>query len=404
MRICVSDWAGKNLRHEQQVIHAWQVSAMSTLVLEVPLSPAARETRPALSRRARDTAATAAAEERTPLAAAVAAGDTSSEAQGASDSTAGGAALGAKTPFLTPTPALTRHTRLYLVFISALGSAIIAAAINFGIQTAVFDNDKATNLFLLSSDSNSIAGAAALTIIIQTVLTTVIGGTVMFEDVWAWRVAPLQMRAAPSWARPLLAATSTVIVRSDALTRETGCFIAAGRRPQPLGTVAEVRPPTPALSLAHAGGCCTSCTAFFGGIISWSIAIPDPLHARELTEVATSAARTRSGMSPWAAIGGLVARGFFFSVPAFIVVWPVWIGITAAIWGSDNDTPPRGVYNRFPQPTLILTVMGFVLALIFTPLLSLAVLFRAGRYAIGEQAAQSRDSSVQRRPPLEDMR
>ena len=192
----------------------------------------------------------------------------------------------------------------------------------------------------------------ALTLVIQTTLTFLIGGTVIFEDVWQRRVAPLAASAAGcQWLRRLLAATSTVEVAAGALSRESR-FCAAGSppwQPQPLGLAAEVRPPTPAASLVAArrgSPCCRGCGAFLAGLFAWSIAIPDPIHCRSLTDV-SAGTRARARVPLWSAIGGLIVRGLFWSPFLFIVFWPLWVGISAAIWGVDD-------YNNFPQPELIM--------------------------------------------------
>ena len=126
--------------------------------------------------------------------------------------------------------------------------------------------------------------------------------------------------------------------------------------------------------------CHSGAEKFFLGLCAWAAALPDPIHSRWLTEVGRGGTRTRAGL--WTSLGGLALRGLFFSPFLFLLFWPLWVGVSAAIWGSDGDAPPRGVYNKFPQPTLILTVFGFALAAVSTPLLSFCVLFRAARVAM----------------------
>jgi hypothetical protein len=242
-------------------------------------------------------------------------------------------------------------------------------------------DDDAVQLFAFPK---TIAGNLAVTLIVQTLLTTMIGGALAWEDVWQRRVAPLSSSAAPcACVRRVLAAQTTIEADAGALAREAACCAGGRPRlPQPLGLAPDVRPATPAASLVSRSCCCRGCSAFFVGLCAWATALPDPIHYRSLTELGRGGARTRAGL--WTSLGGLVVRGLFFAPFLFVVFWPLFVGVIAAIYGSDGDEPPRGVYNKFPQPEIILTVYGFTLAAVSTPLLSFCVLFRAARVATAQ--------------------
>jgi len=220
----------------------------------------------------------------------------------------------------------------------------------------------------------------ALTLIIQTLLTVLIGVTFMWQTLWERHVAPLSASAAPRWLRAALASSSTVSVSADALALEgccAGCRSGAAALPTVMAAPPEVRPAMPAARLAAdgGGGCGGGCGAFWTPLLGWLLSLGDPLHARSLLVREPGAAAPPRQETIARALGGLALRALVITPPLFVLFWPIFMGVTAAIWGSDG-------YNNFPQPELILAVYGFCLAALTTPLLSMAVLFRAERYVV----------------------
>ncbi|KAF9584946.1 hypothetical protein BGW38_004561 [Lunasporangiospora selenospora] len=93
-----------------------------------------------------------------------------------------------------PKPAVdgmtTRHV-LYLLFMHCIGAMILDGGINFGIATAMYKNTKdPVNLWPLP---NTLAGDAAVTIIIQQALTWILDRLAVKGDLKKGMVAPLRM-------------------------------------------------------------------------------------------------------------------------------------------------------------------------------------------------------------------
>lgn len=73
-----------------------------------------------------------------------------------------------------------------------------------------------------------------------------------------------------------------------------------------------------------------------------------------------------------ARIGDTLKRTGAWFVLAFIPLWPLFTGITYAIWGLDG-------YNSYPQPEFIAATLGGVLALATCPVWTLVSLLNLGK-------------------------
>ena len=71
----------------------------------------------------------------------------------------------------------------------------------------------------------------ALTLVIQTVLTVVLGAATVWEALWQRQISPLAACSAPRWLRGILAGSSTVSVSASGLAHE-GCRCMLQRVPR----------------------------------------------------------------------------------------------------------------------------------------------------------------------------
>ncbi|KAI8357524.1 hypothetical protein B0O80DRAFT_485522 [Mortierella sp. GBAus27b] len=84
----------------------------------------------------------------------------------------------------------TRHV-VYLVFMHCIGAMILDGGINFGLATAMYKNTK--DPVALWPLPNTLAGDAAVTIIIQQILTWILDRFAVGGDLDKGLVAPLRM-------------------------------------------------------------------------------------------------------------------------------------------------------------------------------------------------------------------
>lgn len=312
------------------------------------------------------------------------------------------------TTMLPATSRFVAKQLLWLFVMQALGSMIIDAAINFGIHVALYNNSDPVHLWQLP---NSIAGDLAVTLFVQNILTWIIGSTLQWTDFWGRRIPPYAVSGNGFWARSVRRAhlyysepgQSVVANHSQPSQLAPGTvtnghgskcehfvawFIAtpdccrAARRAVIIDETESGDDPRFANALAAAAGQRTGT----GGAAMESKAAYD-------TQAGTAAAPQASAATPLhpeiadnirrqmrvgrckrvcVALGGLVLRGLAFSVPSFLIFWPITVGICAAIWGNTG-------YNNFPQPALIFAVYTGLLGFVAGPILGMAVMLSAAR-------------------------
>lgn len=85
-----------------------------------------------------------------------------------------------------------------------------------------------------------------------------------------------------------------------------------------------------------------------------------------------------------ARVGDTLKRVGVWFVLAFIPLWPLFTGVTYAIWGLDG-------YNSYPQPEFIAATLGAVLALVTCPAWTLVSLLDMGKRIQEESKSQFSD-------------
>ncbi|KAF9420582.1 hypothetical protein BGZ94_009067 [Podila epigama] len=98
-----------------------------------------------------------------------------------------------------PVEGLTTRHILYLIFMHTIGAMFLDGGINFGLATAMYKNTK--DPVMLWPLPNTLAGDAAVTIIIQTTLTWILDRLAVGGDLKKGLVAPLKT---PKHAKPWL--------------------------------------------------------------------------------------------------------------------------------------------------------------------------------------------------------
>ncbi|ORY61690.1 uncharacterized protein BCR38DRAFT_347229 [Pseudomassariella vexata] len=107
-------------------------------------------------------------------------------------------------PYRPPTKKLTAHQYFYIFIIDGIGAAILSGAINFGIAYLMYiyslEKDEPVNLFQFP---NTLAGDAALTIILQCIITWLIELLLVNGDLKEGRVQPIGVVTEPRsrWLR-----------------------------------------------------------------------------------------------------------------------------------------------------------------------------------------------------------
>lgn len=183
--------------------------------------------------------------------------------RGPTAETVGGAAhAAALTPFSRVVARLTIRQGLWLLILQCLGAALLDFAINLLIHWAVYNNSDPIHLWQLP---NSIAGDFAVTLIVQTILTWIIGGIVAWRDLWLRTVAPLAPPLRPVFLQRA-ASRDVVLVHPIALQKRKPND--PRRRPEQNATLLRLAAPP---VRGRAGP--------FSRLLAWFLATPDVAHA-----------------------------------------------------------------------------------------------------------------------------
>lgn len=83
----------------------------------------------------------------------------------------------------------------------------------------------------------------------------------------------------------------------------------------------------------------------------------------------------------WRRLVETLKRSGVWIVLQFILVWPLFTGITYSIWGNDG-------YNSYPQPEFISATLGGILAMISCPIWALISMIHMGKRIEEESAVQ----------------
>jgi hypothetical protein len=217
-------------------------------------------------------------------------------------------------------PRLTRRHLLYLLLVQGLLAGLLDAGINFGLHTAVYSSGGIALTGFSTPQgqpATPIAGDMAITLFVQLLLTWLIVGLLVWNDVRIGLIAPLE--------------------------------------PTAFGAACLPAPPHLAgLSLQRA--------------TVWATDMDDVVGAR-YWRARLGQAAPRNGLT---AAGSNVLRGLVWAVPAFCVLWPIGVGLTGGIFGTYD-------FQRFPLVPSIFAVYGGVLGLLTTPIAAACALVTAGR-------------------------
>ncbi|KAI8817709.1 uncharacterized protein EV422DRAFT_540565 [Fimicolochytrium jonesii] len=98
-------------------------------------------------------------------------------------------------PFFPP---LTTRQTLYVLLMHSIGSGFLDAGINFAIAYAMYKNSPS----FLWNFPNTLAGDAAVTVLVQGTLTWVLDGALTWKDVRAGTVRPIVEAGVEGWRLP----------------------------------------------------------------------------------------------------------------------------------------------------------------------------------------------------------
>ncbi|GJN73752.1 hypothetical protein PLICBS_007835 [Purpureocillium lilacinum] len=228
---------------------------------------------------------------------------------------------------LEPTPRMTGHQWFYIFVLDGLGAMALSGGVNFGIAYAMYTTqDTEERPIRLFGLPNTLAGDAAVTIIVQCIITWFVEWALVAHDLNHRSVHPIGWVSVPSsssrWQRllrwwfflPIAGSAGDEVDGSDAST------------PRPDEVVERVRVNSPVAVFQQA------------------------------------------------------LRGFLLAVPSFLVLWPISVGALTAVGRKEGAD---WVYADRWAPQVFKLVLGGVLGLLTTPLMAMFWLVRAGWEAEG---------------------
>ncbi|SPO04775.1 uncharacterized protein DNG_07460 [Cephalotrichum gorgonifer] len=251
------------------------------------------------------------------------------------------------------TDRLTAGQAAYVFGMHGLGSLVISGGVNFGIACAMYLTPDPKNPISLFRLPNTLAGDAALTIIIQVLVTWLIEWAIVTSDLRAGKVAPL------AWGLGPTTSTSTS-------TSSSASSSSSGSR---LGSRARIR---------------------------WALGLPHPTsgphdddtsrerspghspargaHSHDTKRPPHPAPKPKTPALP---LSKHPARILALLVPSFVLLWPPSLPILMAL-GTKTATGADYVYASKWAPEIFKLVLGGVLGLLVTPVMALFWLVREG--------------------------
>ncbi|GJN84262.1 hypothetical protein PLIIFM63780_007818 [Purpureocillium lilacinum] len=222
---------------------------------------------------------------------------------------------------------MTGHQWFYIFVLDGLGAMALSGGVNFGIAYAMYTTqDTKERPIRLFGLPNTLAGDAAVTIIVQCIITWFVEWALVAHDLKHRSVHPIGWVSIPSsssrWQRlvrwwfflPVTGSAGDEVDGSDAST------------PRPDEVVERVRVNSPVAVFQQA------------------------------------------------------LRGFLLAVPSFLVLWPISVGALTAVGRKEGAD---WVYADRWAPQVFKLVLGGVLGLLTTPLMAMFWLVRAGWEAEG---------------------
>ncbi|KAI1499939.1 hypothetical protein F5X99DRAFT_263587 [Biscogniauxia marginata] len=106
----------------------------------------------------------------------------------------------AKTGFRTPSKKFTTHQIFYIFILDGIGAAVLSGGINFAVAYAMYFTQDATKPIRLFQFPNTLAGDAAVTVIIQCLITWHIELLIVNRDLKKGGVQPIGFLPEPKWS------------------------------------------------------------------------------------------------------------------------------------------------------------------------------------------------------------
>ncbi|KAJ3149589.1 hypothetical protein HDU89_003642 [Geranomyces variabilis] len=222
-------------------------------------------------------------------------------------------------------PRLTLRQTLYIILMHSLGAGILDAAINFVIAYAMYYNQEAR----LWNMPNTIAGDAAVTVLIQGVLTWVIDGALTHQDCRKGTVAPIALND-----------------HRDYYVNDDG---SDNQRSVDGDSAVPLKPRTS--------------RRIFSRFVCWTCAPSLDIFAPGLTPAIRA---KRVFLS--------ATRGLVFSLCVLPIAWSLGVGIACAVWPALARNEP--ITNSW-GPMIFKAVYTFVLGAVTTPVSTVLAMTQA---------------------------
>lgn len=268
------------------------------------------------------------------------------------------------------TTTLTRWHIFYIFGMQGLGSMVLDAGINYALHLLIFARGAALWAFVPAT----LAGDFAMTAIVQCAMTWVIASQLQFLDVRNGLVRPLIVRCLPVQSE-VFSFDSPEARR----IREAG---AGCNPPGPCADVEDWADPSPqrARPLSASRSLEAGRPTALRRWVRWLARNDGIMGAPELDDVPAGAAlccaRARI-------IRRQFARGAVWSLPFLLVLWPISVGVSYALYGE--------TYAPGPLPVAILAAYGGLLGLLTTPLVAAITLHSAACDAAASLALDTVD-------------
>jgi len=244
-----------------------------------------------------------------------------------------------------PTPKFTHHQLFYIFILDGLGAALLSGGINFAVAYAMYTTSSQSVPITLWQLPNTLAGDAAVTIVLQNVITWLVELVLVNRDLASGGVAPIGFVRQPGW-KPLRWFLFLDRVHHSNSNDNLD---------------------------SHPG----SDTVENDNTASSSpVASPGNKKKNSNRSSSSESGSRSSTFSHWASfLFSQVIRALIVAVLCFLLLWGPAVGILMSVGTRSGGD---WVYGRTWTPQIFKLVLGGVLALLTTPLFVMVWLVRAG--------------------------
>ncbi|KAM7198869.1 hypothetical protein V8F20_005936 [Naviculisporaceae sp. PSN 640] len=286
-----------------------------------------------------------------------------------------------------PTRKLTTHQIFYITVIDGLGAMILSGAINFAIAYAMYSShagNTAAPPILLFHLPNSLAGDAAVTIILQTVITWLVEFFLVRRDIERGGVAPVGFVPIPgsrTGKKSLIkeAETGTEDVKGAGAGYETDMDLEKGNLKDSPGCDGDGENKD-----KDNGEGEWRLSNSWMSFIRWFCFLNDtddddnhPSTAKQQSEPEPdpkdASGRRGTGIAnslSLALIWSQILRALLISIPMFFLLWGPFVGVLMALGRKDATIGAKGDWvfdQRVWLPQVFKLILGGLLALLETP-------------------------------------